>query len=304
MKILTHITSEYHFTSNTVYNSLEYIHQLTNSIKSYYKVDSNLKKVLAVIHFQIVADKAISLQNAPFGGFENYKKLDDLTIDHFLTHILNELRKLKITTVIIKNAPSFYSEGYDFNELLISHKFKSKVIEINHHIDLSENSLIELMHSMEKRKYEKCVQANFLFKQEPASNFDDIFEFISDCRKERNQSLSMNKVDLQKMVMSLPESYLLFSVRDGNKLIAASICIIVNSQVIYNFYPASSVAYNNFSPMVFLVSNIYLFAKAHGFETIDLGTSMLNSQPNKNLVQFKEHIGGIQTQRQIFELNL
>ena len=36
--------------------------------------------------------------------------------------------------------------------------------------------------------------------------------------------------------------------------------------MLYNFYPASSLDYNSFSPMVFLVSNIYLFLKAQGFD--------------------------------------
>lgn len=306
MEIISHITSEYQFKSTYLYNSQEFIHQVKDHIKSYYQVDSDLKKVLSAIHFQIIDGKAISLKNAPFGGFEINEKLDKTTINKFIDCFLKDLSEQKIKAIIIKIAPSFYHNNcpVDFTLLLLTQKFESIADETNHHIEISKDPMSALMHSMEKRKYDKCVNSNFEFRQEPLSKFDEIFQFIYDCRIEKDQSLSMQQYDLKKMVVTLPESYLLFSIRDGNKLIAASICIVVNNQVIYNFYPASSLAYNNYSPMVFLVASIYQYGQKNGFDILDLGTSMLNNEPNEGLIRFKENIGGIATQRQILKLSL
>jgi hypothetical protein len=306
MEIISHITSAYHFKSTRLYNSQEYIHQLNDPIKSFYQVDNDLKKVLLAIRFQIIDGKAISLENAPFGGFEISEKLDHGAMNKFITHIINDFEEQNIKEIIIKIAPSLYYKNcpVDFTQLLISHEFDSIADEINHHIEISKDPLSDLMHSMEKRKYNKCVNSNFVFQQESLSNFNAIFQFIYDCRIEKDQSLSMQQNDLKKMIVPLSESYLLFSVRDGNKLIAASICIVVNNRVIYNFYPASSLAYNNYSPMVLLAASIYQYGQKNGYEILDLGTSMLNNKPNESLIRFKENIGGIRTQRQILKLSL
>ena len=306
MKIISHITSDYQFKSTHLYNSQEYIHQLNAPIKSFYQIDNELKKVLSAIHFQIIEDKAISLKNAPFGGFENNEKLYQGSINEFIAYVLNDFEDQNIKEIIIKNAPSFYNQNcpIDFTQLLGSQEFEPIADEINHHIEITEKPMTDLMHAMEKRKHEKCVNSNFKFQKEPISQFDEIFQFIYACRKEKGQALSMKQEDLQNMAMALPESYLLFSVRDGSKLIAASICIVVNSRVIYNFYPASKLTYNNFSPMVFLVAGIYQYGQKNGVEILDLGTSMLNNKPNESLIKFKENIGGQKTQRQILQLCL
>ena len=88
---------------------------------------------------------------------------------------------------------------------------------------LSESSCQSLIYSTlaylpsVSRSFLKVVNSNFKFQKEPISQFDEIFQFIYACRKEKGQALSMKQEDLQNMAMALPESYLLFSVRDGSK---------------------------------------------------------------------------------------
>ena len=306
MKFLTFIPSDYHYKSNNIYLSKSYISLLNGNVKSFCIVDELQKDVLGLIHFQIKKNIAISLANAPFGGLEIYAKLSNNDLERFLAFIMDDFRLHKLEKVVIKMSPFFYSNKreLDFVQLILSSKFKPATKEINHHIDISNYTLESQLHSMEKRKYKKCVNADFVFKREPNTKLSEVYHFIKNCREEKGQSLSMAIEDLQKMIQTFPDSYYLLAAYDDHKMIAATICVKVNNDVIYNFYPASSLEYNKFSPMVFLVANIYRFAQEHKFNTLDLGTSMLYDEYNENLIRFKENISGIKSYREILEHKL
>jgi hypothetical protein len=71
--------------------------------------------------------------------------------------------------------------------------------------------------------------------------------------------------------------------------------------VLYNFYPASPLAYNSFSPVVLLNEGLHAFGRASGLALLDLGTSTLPTGLNSSLLQFKRHLGGILSLKLSFE---
>lgn len=114
----------------------------------------------------------------------------------------------------------------------------------------------------------------------------------------------MSLLQLRKTVVVFPNDFLLFEVSDAQTTGAAAIVIRVNGKILYTFYYAHHAAFDKISPVVFLLSGIYDFAKANACELIDLGTSMQDDRINQPLLQFKKSVGGETSPKMIFEKEL
>lgn len=305
VECLNYIPEGYKNKSKVFYFKPEYLSNIKSKTTSYCAIDNQQQQILSAIHFQIIDDQAESLRNAPFGGFDFFHEQNPETNKVLLKFILSDLRSKKVKYIIIKSAPFFYFK-YDtisYENLHLSLNFKVVSKDINHHLDVSDLDLDQMMSRMEKRKLKKSIKSNFHFKKEEANQLKMVYQFVSNCRKERKQSISMSYQELKEAFFVSPSSYLLFTAYDNEVLIAASICVRVNKRILYHFYPASKQSYNTFSPMVFLISKIYAYCQNNNFEILDLGTSMIGAKQNKGLIQFKTRMGAISSQRSIFQLH-
>lgn len=269
-------------------------------------MDEQTNELVISIHFQLSGSQANSLLEAPFGSFEFYRPVDSVTTKQFIRFVIESLRKTRITQLIIKSAPAFYYAPTHSYEELLKSTFGFSVIQndINHHLMVINQKLADQMHPMQRRRLQKCADADFQCVNLPLSELPDIYRFISKCRADKAHALSISLQKMESLTRDLPDSYLLFACYDQEQLIAASVCVVVNAQVLYHFLPASDAVYNHYSPMVFLTSHIFAYCKCHGFEVLDLGTSMLGDSPNEKLIQFKKRMGGIESHRSILKLDL
>lgn len=289
-----------------IYNSSSYLNQLDSTVKSFFALRKDTKELALAIHFQIEDQHAISLREAPFGSLEITSSTIKQDIKDFMQFAIGKLRQINMTNITVKSAPPCYFRSLeDDSELLTEYLgFSHSKVEINHHLEICNQMLTDRMHDMQKRRLQKCMNAGFDCVELPQKNLKEVFEFISKCRVEKSHTLSISLKKLESLTAALPESYLLFGCYDKGQLIAASICVVVNSKILYNFLPASDPLYNKYSPMVMLVSSIYDYCYRNEFEVLDLGTSMLDNQPNVQLIDFKNRIGGIETGRSIYTLML
>ncbi|UOQ51328.1 hypothetical protein [Hymenobacter cellulosivorans] len=179
--------------------------------------------------------------------------------------------------------------------------YRVALAEINHHLPLNEDFRARL-HPSEQRRLRKCKQQGFVFEQETPLYLPLAYEFLSRCRQEKGQALSLSLERLQELFRLFPQDHFLFSVRTpGGDWAALTIAIRVNSRVLYNFYPASPLAYNTFSPVVLLNEGLHAFGRANGQQLLDLGTSTLPEGLNSSLLQFKRHLGGVPSLKLTFE---
>jgi hypothetical protein len=112
----------------------------------------------------------------------------------------------------------------------------------------------------------------------------------------------MSEGQLTELFRLFPNNHFLFSVRDAaGEWAALTVAIQVNERVLYNFYPASPLSYNAFSPVVMLNEGLHAFGRASGLHLLDLGTSSLPTGLNQSLLQFKRHLGGILSLKLTFE---
>jgi lipid II:glycine glycyltransferase (peptidoglycan interpeptide bridge formation enzyme) len=119
-------------------------------------------------------------------------------------------------------------------------------------------------------------------------------------RQKLNRSLSMTLEQLKKTVDFFPDSFFLVGVFQNKKLIAACICVQVNSTIVYTFYSAHSDEFDQLSPRIFLLNHLYDWCFLHHVTLLDLGTSTLNGKPNFSLLDFKLRMGGTLTPKYRF----
>lgn len=288
-----------------IYYSQPYLKQIETEISSFYAIKKDTQQILIVIHFQVLNNQAISLRNAPFGGIHFEQSIETSVFEAFMNFIVTKLKSKRINEIVIKTAPPCYHNHSRLHwESLNKLGFTNSQDDINHHIEIAQPKITEQLSHMQKRRLEKCKKANFQFRKESPTELKRVYNFIVDCRKEKQQSVSVSLNKLDRLMRLLPDSYLIFCCYDGQRLIAATICVVVNDLVLYNFFPSSKATYNTYSPMVFLISNLYEYCVHYNLKILDLGTSMLDNAPNDKLIAFKNRVGGIATKRSIYSMKL
>ncbi|MET4106215.1 hypothetical protein [Hymenobacter sp. UYP22] len=232
---------------------------------------------------------------APFGAVQLAPDLPAAALHALLTAAETALRERGVRHLTMR-LPAFAYEPTTtarLAEVLRQRGYAVKLAEINHHLPLHQSFRAGL-HPSERRRLLKCARHGLQFEQEPPLLLPLAYEFLRRCRLEKGQELSMTLEQLQTLFRALPQQVFLFSVRNpAGEWAALTVAIRVGKDVLYNFYPASPLAYNTFSPVVLLNAGLHAFGQASGMRLLDLGTSTLPEGLNRSLLQFKRHLGGV-----------
>ena len=100
-----------------------------------------------------------------------------------------------------------------------------------------------------------------------------------------------------------PDHYLLFTVKDGSKIVAMAVSILVNDHILYDFYHADHDDYQGLSPTIMLVEKIYNYCRMKKIRILDLGISSLDGVKNEGLYRFKNRLGAKECSKKVFKWN-
>lgn len=282
------------FESN-IYNSEPFLNlQPVKDRLSYYIIRKGTNVAEGQIHFLIADNTAFSLLKSPFGSFELNQALPFKILFDFWEHIESDLSNRGIEKVVIKSSPDFYSPTVfsQITILLLNYGFNILTSEINHYLEVTGESLYPHLKKMKRTRLNRCLKGGFTFHEELAEEAGAVFEFILRCRKEKGYAFSMTVDELLRTMKALPEIVKVFTIKDKENVIAATVTVIVNQRVMYNFALANITGYETYSPAVMLLDKLYRYCFHNKMEILDLGTSAINSRPNFSLAEFKESIGG------------
>lgn len=276
--------------------------QSSTGWRSFYALRSEKKAARARVHFHVDNDVAVSPFKNPFGSFEYSETLAPRELYEFIKWTETQLHIKGVKKIEIKAAPELYNRNTPLlSTFLINQGYKITKSELSACIEVNPTSLYQVMTSWEKRKAGQIRRSNLRFNIVPVSRLKDVFEFISSCREERKQTLSMTYGQIKTVCDHFPERFCLFGMFDNNALAAASVSILVNKSVLYNFYSAHSRQYDALSPVVRLMEGIYEYCQVEKIRLIDLGTSALKGRPNFTLLDFKLNLGASPTQKVVYE---
>ncbi len=259
------------------------------------------KKIVAQIFFNVKGKKIFSPLYAPFGSLEVYGALGQKEIEELFIKIEEDSKRLGIVYCQIKNYPEDYNSAITKILYKVASKLSYNCAEEVSSIIPVDVKIFEKKIAISQRQKLRKSEKRFAVGQLKLTEFKKVYSFISACRKEKNQSLSMSLSQLQKVVKRVPDNFTLFQVADEQQIAAAAIVIKVSDKILYTFYYAHDRRFNRISPTVFLISEIYRYAQENHFTHIDLGTSMVNGGINRPLIQFKKSIGGQPSSKYIFD---
>ena len=261
------------------------------------------KTARARVHFHLEDKVALSPLKNPFGAYEFANTVEPKELFDFIRWVEVKLVEKGAKKIELKTFPALYNASASAILLtfLTNLGYRIKNAELSACIDVNPNSLYQTMSSYEKRKSGQIKRSNLRFATVPVGKIREVFDFISSCREERKQSLSMTYGQMKTVCDHFPDKFCLFGVYDNSALAAASISILVSDSVLYNFYSAHAKQYDYLSPVVRLMEGMYEYCQGQKIRLIDLGTSALQGRPNFTLLDFKLNLGAIPTQKLTFE---
>ena len=290
-------------TSGTfLFNRSDHLHlQSKKGWKVYGLFHQNTKEVVATLFINIKGKRAYSPFRAPFGSLQLSAKVPQKKVDELFSKTVKDLALRGIKFLQIKNYPDLYDPptAHKLQNTLSSLGFSS-VEEISSIIS-ADHRVFEKHIAIAQRQKLRKSEKRFVFSHVDSKGLKRIYNFIHDCRKEKNQPLSMPYSQVRRTVNRFPDHFLLFQVGHEELIASAAIVIKIDDKILYTFYYSHHTRFNKISPVVHLISGIYQYAREHQFKLIDLGTSMVNGGINKPLVQFKKSIGGVSSSKFIFE---
>ncbi|OEJ99875.1 GNAT family N-acetyltransferase [Roseivirga misakiensis] len=263
--------------------------------RHFYWVDTNIDCAHAHVAFSITDETAYSPHRLPFGGVELAEGLVPQDLFEFLSQVEKTLVIEGVKVVRLHQAPNAYQDQTLIGDTLIQLGYETIQNRVFHTIAVNETDLYDRMHKMEHRKFKMCHRDGAIFRELKKKQKIEAFQWI-----ERNRNLaykppSMSWVDLQEASQRNPKVYKVFGVFLDDWMLAATVAVVVNDRAIYHFMPASQVdfrEYKKYSPMVFLINELYNWCRSNGIETLDLGTSYVDMKLKDSLVKFKENTGG------------
>ena len=254
-------------------------------------------RTLAQLH--VVMNAATGLAHspgqAPFGAVQAVAGLPAAGLHQLLAATEAAAHQRGLRRLALRGYPFCYdpTAAAQLAEVLRQRGYAVTLAEQNYHLDSARDFAAHL-HPSERRRLHKCQRHGFVFEQEPPVLLPAAHAFIAACRQERGQAAPLPLPRLAALFRAFPREHFLFSVRSpAGEWAALTLAIRVGEGVLYNFYPASPLRFNAFSPAVLLTAGLHAFARANGVAVLDLGTSTLDGQPNVSLLQFKRHLGGL-----------
>ncbi|WP_345226170.1 hypothetical protein [Hymenobacter koreensis] len=239
---------------------------------------------------------AVSLDQAPFGGpYLLDTEVPLAVLREWVTVTEQELSRRGATQLTVRLPALAYAPaaGARVAEALRRHGYQVALAEVDNYLPL-DRPFEPWLHPSERRRLHKCLRHGFRFEQEPRYLLPQAYAFLKRCREEKGQALSLTEDQVNDLFVRFPDHYFLFSVRDAaGDWAALTIAVLVGNGVLYNFYPASPLNLNSFSPVVLLNAGLHAFGQASGLRLLDLGTSTLPSGLNESLLRFKRHLGGV-----------
>ena len=212
-------------------------------------------------------------------------------------------RTNNIAFLTIRCFPEVYDKGQSeiIQRALVRSGFAIKCEDITQVVPIFEKMDLNIH---KKRRIRKCLALGFTFRQVGVDLLSESYSLIVESRNQKAYPITMTMKELERMFILFPEDYLLFGIFDKSKMIATSVCIKINSKILYSFYIGDDIAYRSLSPVTLLISGIYDFCQLHRYELLDLGISTDMGILNNSLYAFKKSFGSFDSRKLTFEKKL
>ncbi|MDO9550950.1 hypothetical protein [Rhodonellum sp.] len=232
------------------------------------------------------AHEAISIPNAPFGGFWIHESTSSESISFFIETLIISLKQRNVTSITAIQAPLMYCHHSDLvGYLLHSAGFEAKRI-LNHQFFEGKKKLkkfsLELV-----LKYQKKTKS--LGLQVMVGNIQN-FGFLKEIRswnQYRGYVSNISESRLVQQVSSFPERYFVITIWEEGKAIAHALAVKLTSDSLYYYLSAIDPKSQSKIAGELIMVHLLKLAAEQKVSFLDLGSSDLEGQPNHSLMFFK-----------------
>lgn len=270
----------------------------------FYLIRASSRKAEAQLSLHPNHGMASSPARAPFGSVLYAPEILPQVLRDFMEAVEQDLRATGIGHVKLIEPPGYYRQGDLLHHVLLNSGYQISNAELSMGLQIDKRKFIDKLDDWELPKWKMAISKKLKVKAVSLEKLDHAYAFLTQCREERNQSLSMNLEDLRKTVMAFPNAFMLFGVYLDAELIAATLVIQVYEDIWYTFYTGHLKRYDNLSPVVYLTGEVYRMAARRKIRLLDLGTSTVEGTTNFNLLEFKLRLGAMPSAKLTFEKNL
>jgi len=279
-----------------IYGSADF--NLLNEFKvqnAYYLLFKDTKYRLAIIG-GVVDNIFSSPFSAPFGGFlyiHNDIRLQ--SIEEAIDLLINWCNNKNISGIKIVMPPSFYDQSFIAKNINVFYrkKFEISTVDLNYHFTTSnlnddykafiwrnakKNLNISFSHNL---IFEECLTE----EQRTAA-----YSIIKLNRSLKGKPLKLSYDELSETSKIIKSKYFIVKDRSGS-VIASAVGFIVGKSIAQIIYWGDNPEFGHYKTMNFLSFKVFEYYKNYGIQTVDLGYSTLNSEPNYGLCEFKESLG-------------
>lgn len=252
------------------------------------------KVIAAAAFYGVEPHRYVSPWRGSFGAlFFTDRTLPLAANDFFLDCIETRLQQEGAKEISMVLPPqAYYPEMTSvLVNLLLRKGYKLTRHELNYSRVITDEDFLSSVNKGNRKNIRRAAKRGFVFQRMTPVEIGGAYEIIAENRERRDYPITMTLEQIEVMLQAIPGSLVPFSVTDGSKMIAASICIAVDQAVLYVFYWGEIDGYQNPSPIPFLAQGLYSHCQENGFRLMDVGTATVEGNPNHGLIRFKRSLG-------------
>ena len=266
------------------------------------------EKLLAALPAALVRDEAklalVSHPGASWGGLATLPGLALHEQEALVAALAQYAREQNCARIVLALPPLFYSARCDQTLEYTYHRagFRAQRRELTQAVGLEERRMQN--YSAEFQRKIRRAQTLGVVAQE-SRDLQSFYEILRRNLAARHGALPTHTLDeLLDLRQRLPERVRLFAALVEGRMIAGILLFVCNAQAALAFYIAQDYAAQHYRAINLLAHEAMNWCASAGLRYFDFGTSTINAEPNRGLIDFREAAGATGFWRERLEAEL
>ncbi len=253
---------------------LDFQHQKNGKVRAYITVAINPDNL------------AVSIPNAPFGGFWCEKGVDSDTLERFIRDVQTELKKLGVKKLQLVQAPKPYESSSELINFLLFRLGFKQVGVLSHQFFCGSKKIKKFLESEGPKYRKKLKAAGLSISHSPIENFE-FLDSIKQWNRRKGFQVNLDENQLIRQVSEFPSRYFLIKLTQKSKPVGYALAVKLTSNSIYYFLSALESTETIKNGGDYLLQELFSLAREQKVDFIDLGSSATEEAVNHSLMFFK-----------------
>ena len=234
----------------------------------------------------------VSHPGASWGGFVADDYLKHRVVEELVSKLIKQASKLSCDRVELTLPPHIYQRAYqdDIPFVLIKNGFSYVKRELTSVVDLTQD-LDTLVNRAVRKGVNKATRQGIEISYEN-NDWSDFYDLLTKTLEYKGAKPTHTLSELLRLKELFPESIVLWCAYLEGEMVGGMCSWLVNSDTWLVFYSAYNLEMTGDRILDLLFHSFIDYYKFRGYRYLDFGTSSLNMQVNRGLINFKEQFGG------------